>query len=303
MDLHRLEIFCKLIELQSFTKSAEALLLSQPTVSEHIRTLEEMVGEKLVDRLGREILPTPAGQILYRYAHKMLHIREEAIQALAAYKGDISGRLIIGASTIPGTYILPRIVGSFKASYPSCQLIVRIASTGNIVDSLLKGDFEIGLVGSKWKDRRLNFSEIFRDELVLVIYPEHPWSDRQEVAMEEIYGEPFILREKGSGTQMVVWQILEAHGFDFAKMSVVAEMASTEAVRQSVKARLGIAIISRYAVEDDLEHGSLVAVPLQGIQFSRPFYLTQRLNRQLSPLSLTFLNHLQTQGMGVESKK
>jgi DNA-binding transcriptional LysR family regulator len=297
MDLHRLEIFCKLIELRSFTKSAEALLLSQPTVSEHIRTLEEMVGEKLVDRLGREVLPTPAGQILYRYAHKILQIREEAIQALASYKGDLSGRLIVGASTIPGTYVLPALVGSFKAMYPSCHITVRISSTGSIVDSLLKGDFEIGLVGSKWKDRRLIFSEIFRDELVLAVYPGHPWIGRQAVGMEEIYAEPFILREKGSGTQMVVFQILETHGFDPAKLSVVAEMASTEAVRHSIKARLGIAILSRYAVTDDLEHGGLVTIPVQGIQFYRHFYLVQRLNRHLSPLSLAFLNHLQTQGI------
>ena len=273
MDLHRLEVFCKVVELRSFTKAAEAVLLSQPTISEHIRTLEETLGEKLLDRLGREVLTTPAGQILYQYAKKMLRLREEAIQAMATYKGELSGQLILGASTIPGTYILPKIIGSFKAQHPSIQLILKISSSGKIVEAVLGGDLEIGLVGSQWRDRRLKTEEIFSEELVLVVYPEHPWSDRDEVGMEEIYGQPFILRERDSGTRKVMSQILEAHGFDFSRLVVVAEMASTQSVVQSIKAQIGISIISRQAVEEDLKRGSLLAVPIRAILFHRPFYL------------------------------
>ncbi len=301
MDLWRLEVFCKVLELRSFTKAAEAVLLTQPTVSEHIRTLEEMVGEKLVDRLGREALPTPAGQILYRYAQKILRLRQEAIEAIATYKGDLSGRLVLGASTIPGTYILPRIIGSFKARHPSIELTLKILSTGQIVEAVLRGDLEFGLVGSNWKDRRLKTEEIFSEELVLAIYPEHPWRSRDEVGMEELYGESFILRERDSGTRMVTTQILEAHGFDFSKLFVVAEMATTQAVVQSIKARIGISILSREAVEEDLQHGSLVAVPIRGIRFHRPFYLMQRTGRQLSPLCEAFLEYLRMESQGQEA--
>jgi DNA-binding transcriptional LysR family regulator len=292
MDLRRLEVFCRVVELRSFTKAADAVLLSQPTVSEHIRTLEEMIGEKLLDRLGREVFPTPAGQILYRYGQRMLRLREEAMQAVANYKGDLSGRLVLGGSTIPGTYILPRIIGSFKARHPSIQLTLKIASTGEIAEAVLRGDLEIGLVGSKWKDRRLQTEEMFSEDLVLSVYPEHPWSSRDEVAMEEIYGEPFILRERDSGTRMVMSQILESHGFDFSKLLVVAEMATTQAVLQGIKARIGISILSRKAVEEDLQRGALLAVSLRGIPFYRPFYLIQRANRQLSPLCDAFLAHV-----------
>jgi DNA-binding transcriptional LysR family regulator len=104
MDIHRLEVFCRVVDLQSFTKAAEASYLTQPTVSEHIRALEEALDEKLVDRLGREVLPTPAGKILYRYARNIIALRDEAIQALDRYKGKLSGHLLIGASTIPGTF-------------------------------------------------------------------------------------------------------------------------------------------------------------------------------------------------------
>jgi DNA-binding transcriptional LysR family regulator len=301
MDLHRLEVFCKVVELRSFTKAAEAVLLSQPTISEHIRTLEENLGEKLLDRLGREVSPTPAGRILYRYALKMLRLREEAIQALAMYKGDLSGRLSLGASTIPGTYILPRIIGSFKTCHPSIQVALKISGTGQIVEAVLKRELEIGLVGSKWKDRRLDFEEIFSDELVLAVFPDHPWSSWNEIPMEEIYGEPFILRERDSGTRMVMNQILEARGFDFSKLSVVAEMGTTQAVRQSIKARIGISILSRQAIAEDLEKSSLFAVPLKGIRFERPFYLVQRKNRQLTPICQAFLDHLHHENKGKET--
>lgn len=301
MDLHRLEVFCKVVELRSFTKAAKAALLSQPTVSEHIRSLEEMLGEKLLDRLGREVFPTPAGQILYGYAQKMLNLRDEATQAIAEYKGKLSGQLVVGASTIPGTYILPKVIGSFKALHPSIHLMLKISGTGEIAEAVMRGALEIGLVGSRSKDRRLRTEEIFSEELVLSVHPEHPWSSRDEVEMEEMYSEPFILRERDSGTRMVMSKILEAQGFDFSKLNVVAEIATTQAVVESIKARIGISILSRQAVDEDLRRGSLVAVPLKGIRFQRPFYLIQRANRQLSPLCEAFLAHVRSESQGKNS--
>jgi len=169
---------------------------------------------------------------------------------------------------------------------------------GEIVEAVLRGDLEIGLVGSRSKDQRLRTEEIFSEELVLSVYPEHSWSSRGEVGMEEIYGEPFILRERDSGTRRVMSQILEAHGFDFSRLNVVAEIATTQAVVEGIKARIGISILSRQAVEEDLRRGSLVALPLKGIRFHRPFYLIQRAHRQLSPLCEAFLAHVRTESEG-----
>jgi DNA-binding transcriptional LysR family regulator len=287
-----MKVFCKVVELRSFTRAGEEMFLSQPTVSEHVRSLEEMLGEKLLDRLGREIFLTPVGKILYRYALKMLQLHEEAIQAIAMFKGELSGRLVVGASPDPGSYVLPTIIGSFKASHPAVQITVKILGVAAIADAVLRGGLEIGLIGSKWKDTRLDHEEIFSDELTLVVYPEHPWSAREEVLMEEIYGEPFILRDMGSGTRTVFDHVLETQGFDFSRLAVVAEMANTEAVRQSIKARLGISILSKLAIREDLERGSLSAVALKGIRFNRPFYLIQRRKRQLSPTCSAFLDHL-----------
>lgn len=302
MDLRRLEIFCRVVELKSFTKAAEAVYLSQPTISEHVRTLEELLGEKLIDRLGKEILPTPAGRILYRYATRILKLRDQAVQALARYRGDLSGKLILGASTIPGTYVLPKLIGSFKAEHPNIQIALRIGSTAEVAAAVLSGQLEFGMVGSKWEDQRLQLEALFSDELVLAVPAEHPWAGREDVAMEALYGEPFILRQHGSGTRMVMNEILGSHRFDFAKLMVVAEVTSTEVVRESIKARIGVSILSRQAVADDIRHGVLASVPIRGIRFTRPFYLVRRAKRELSPVSIAFLEHLRG-GAGNDAAK
>lgn len=281
MDLHRLEIFCKVAELKSFTLAAEALSLSQPTVSEHIRSLEEMAGDTLVDRWGRELRLTPAGQVLHRYAVKLLHLREEALQALAVLRGELAGRVVIGASTIPGSYLLPQILGAFKAKHPILQIFLRIANTAAVAEMVLKGEVGLGLVGSRLPEKRLGFTEVYQDELTLAVSPQHSWAVREEVELAELYGQPCIVRERGSGTQMAVKEILAAHGLDFDKLTVAAEMPNTEAVRQCLKAGMGIGILSRLAVAAELKYGDLVAVRLRGVELRRPLYLVQRQGREL----------------------
>ena len=181
MDLRRLEIFCKVVELKSFTKAAEAVSLSQPTVSECIRSLEEIIGKKLVDRLGREVLPTQAGQVLYPYACKIMELRQEAMQAIDEHSGKVSGQLLLGAGTIPGTYILPEFIGAFKGKYPLVRINLRISGSRRIAEDLLKGDLEAGVIGAKWNDPSLEWEEIFLDELVLTVYPQHRWAKRDEI--------------------------------------------------------------------------------------------------------------------------
>jgi DNA-binding transcriptional LysR family regulator len=296
MEMRRLEVFCKVVELRSFTKAAEALLLSQPTVSEHIRTLEETLGEKMLDRLGREIGPTPAGEVFYRYAVEILRMREEALQALARFKGEVAGRIVLGASTIPGTYFLPKLVGAFKTEHPSVSITLRIGDTAEITTQVLDGDIEAGVIGSLRSDRRLITEEIFSDELVLAVYPDHPFAGTDAVDPEDLYGQPFILRERGSGTRAVMMGILEDHGLEASRLSVVAEMGSTEAVRQGIKAKIGISVLSRAAVIDDTLHGELRITTINNVTFSRPLYLVRRKNRQTSPVCLAFLDYIRAGG-------
>ncbi len=292
MDIRRLEVFCKVVDLGSFTRAAEAALLSQPSVSEHIRTLEEHYNEKLIDRLGRRAQPTHAGKILYQYARRIIQLKDEADQAIKQFQGNLSGKLAVGASTIPGAYLLPPLIDSFKSSYSSIELMLKISGTTAVVEEILKGTLELGLIGTLWKDQRVECEEMFSDELVLTVYPDHPWAKKSSVYPGELLETPFILREPGSGTRIEMTQGLKKAGVEVAHFQVVAEVGSNEAVRQGVRSRIGVAILSSLSVAEDVERGSLVTVPIEGVTMPRSFYLVQRRNRQLSPLATAFYNHL-----------
>jgi DNA-binding transcriptional LysR family regulator len=292
MDIKRLEVFCKVVELKSFTRAAEAVLLAQPTVSEIVRQLEETFGEKLLDRLGREVLPTPVGEVVYRYALGIVGLQKEAFEAVASFAGTVSGTLRIGAGTVPGTYLLPRLLESFRSLYPSVRFSLKIAGTARVVEELAAGGMELAVTGAVCNSPLLEWEQIFVDEMVLTVFPQHPWARRDSVAVEELAGEPFLLREEGSGTRTALAIALGERGFEASGLLVVAEMDSSEAIRQGIRARLGISILSSLVVAEDLAAGLLVGVPLQGVQLKRPLFLARRRNRQLSPSAASFLDHL-----------
>ncbi|MEW6220693.1 MAG: selenium metabolism-associated LysR family transcriptional regulator [Thermodesulfobacteriota bacterium] len=294
MDLHRLEVFCRVVDLRSFTRAAEAARLSQPTVSEHVRVLEELLGQKLVDRLGREVLPTAAGRTLYQYARRILDLREEAKKAIS-HQGLLAGKLLLGASTIPGTYLLPECVARFKRQHPSLQLCLRIASSHLIARDVLAGELEAGVIGDRWPEPSLEWEEIFLDELVLVVFPSHPWAGRDSIHVGELAGQPFIIRERESGTRAVMGQALTERGLDVSRLAVAAEIGSTEAVRQCVKAGIGISILSRQAVAEDLAAGTLCAVSIDGQPLFRPFHLVRQRNRELSSACALFLEAVRSE--------
>lgn len=293
MDLRKLEVFCTLVELKSFTKTAEAVLLSQPTVSEHIRNLEQLLGQKLVDRLGRQVEPTPVGKILYTHARKILRMQQEALQAVEEYSGRISGRVMIGCGTIPGTYLLPKLISDFRMQYPEIKATLHISSSRIIAQKVQEGELEIGVVGARWNEPSLEWQTMFSDELTLVVHPEHPWVQEQSIDCNQLTGEPFILREAGSGTRRVIAQFLEQQGMRERDLQEVAEIGSTAAIKEAVKAGIGISILSRRAITDDLACGRLATVALSNLQILRPFYLIQRKKRQLAPVATTFVDFLQ----------
>ena len=292
MDIRALEVFCRIVELKSFSRAAEAVYLTQPTVSGHIKVLEEFVGVKLLDRLGREVLPTKAGELLYGYAKQILALRNQAIQALEEYKGSLKGHLVIGGSTIPGEYVLPALLATFKARYPEISITLKIADSREIVRGVLEGTVELGAVGAKFDDGQLIYLKLLEDELVVALPPGHAWASKPVVALEELVEQPMILREVGSGSRKVFEEALHAARLNSSALAVVAELGSTEAVRQAVKSGAGVSVISLRAIQDDLDRGTLRTVPLEGIRLTRDFYLVTHKNRSRSPLCEAFANFL-----------
>ncbi|MDA8421744.1 MAG: selenium metabolism-associated LysR family transcriptional regulator [Nitrospiraceae bacterium] len=292
MDLHQIEIFCTLVTLRSFSKTAETLYLTQPTVSGHIKNLESELGVKLVDRLGRRAMPTDAGEVLFRYGQKLLVLRDHAQQEIAALSGQISGILKIGGSTIPGAYILPSFIGAFKKTHPSVAVQLVIDDTAKMTEAILSGDLHIGVVGACLVEPQLETYPFLRDELVIAVPATHAWAGKRTVALAALKGEPFILREKGSGTRRIMEERLGKEGVSIADLKIVAVMGSSDAVRQSVKGGLGISILSSRAIHDDVRAGRLAAVRVKGVPIERSFSIILRKGKSRSPLCRTFLDFL-----------
>jgi DNA-binding transcriptional LysR family regulator len=295
MDIRKLDIFCKVVALKSFTRTAEAVRLSQPTVSEHIRNLEEELNQKLIDRLGREAVPTPAGRILYDYASQILQIHQEAVEAVEKYSGRLAGKMIIGCSTIPGTYILPELISRFRKIHPAIKMTLRVNSSRIIAEQVMTGALGLGVVGARWGESGLHWTKVFVDELILAVPPHHPWADQKCIPLERIVTEPCIMREPDSGTRRVIAQFLKANGLREADLQDVAEIGSTAAVKEAVKRGIGISIVSKRSILDSVTCRLIAAVSFDGLQMERPFYLIHRKNKALSPVVAAFRDYLLAQ--------
>jgi DNA-binding transcriptional LysR family regulator len=295
MDLWRLNIYCKVVEHRSFTKAAELTYLSQPTVSGHIKYLENYFGCKLIDRLGREAVPTKAGEILYAHALKLIALKEETETALARFQGDMKGRLLIGGSTIPGSYILPSLMGKFRKEYPKIKITLVLGDTEKITKEVLDGRIEVGMVGAKTRDKQISYAQFIEDELVLVLPASHRWAKRSSIAVTELAKEPFIMRERGSGTRKSIEDVLKKRGLSLGLLNVVAEMGSTESVCQGIKAGVGLSILSKKVVSEDMAGGRLKGISIEGLVLKRNFYLITNKGRTKSPLCEVFIKFIKKQ--------
>ena len=295
MDLWQLHIFCKVVDLKSFSQAGRAVHLSQPTVSSHIKDLEDHFGCRLIDRLAKEVLPTKAGQLLYRYARRMISLRDETESAMAAFKGKVKGSLNLGGSTIPGAFVLPAIIAAFTACYPEVNISLSIADTRQTIEAILCGDLELGVVGAVSKDTGILQTRLEEDNMCLVVPADHRWAGKKRVTAKELFTEPFIIREPGSGTLKSIQASFSEAGLSINNLKVVARIGSTEATRQGIKNRMGVSILSAIAVADDVATGRLKPLAIDGLNLKRAFYLTHPRHRSLSPLCQAFIDFINSQ--------
>jgi len=296
IEIRQFQVFLAVWENRSFSRAAQEVYLTQPSVSGHIRALEETLGVRLFDRSGKDVTPTSAGEVLYPFARQILRLNLQAEREIAMFLGQEKGSLDLGGSNVPGQYILPGVIGRFKAERPNIKVILRISDTATIVASVANGELELGLVGAVVPKKGISFEPCFHDDMILVVPPGHRFADRGQVSIDDIASEPFVLREKGSGTRLTMERALRAAGnLQISDLQIVTEMGSAEAIRQAVRAGLGCSIISRRVVTDDLEHGLLYASVLEGVQLGRQFYLIWHNQRSLSPLALAFRDFLFSQ--------
>ncbi|MGQ9646171.1 MAG: selenium metabolism-associated LysR family transcriptional regulator [Thermodesulfobacteriota bacterium] len=293
IDFRHLETFCRVAALKSFSRAAEDLFLTQPTVSGHVLSLEKSLSLRLFDRTGRDVRLTKAGEIFLRYASKILSIRKDLLNALSEFSQGIRGELSLGASTIPGEYLLPRLMGNFKKAHPGLTLSLKIADTKEIIHELLQGHIEFGVTGGKVNHPSLHYEKFREDEIIVIAPFDHPFARKKSVWLEDLLKEPWIIREEGSGTQMAVETTLRKKGKRLKDFNVAIEMGTTSSVKEAVKAGLGLAFISRIAVEEDLARSRLsLIIPQDFESISRQIYLVSQKGKTLSPLGMEFLRFL-----------
>jgi LysR family transcriptional regulator, transcriptional activator of the cysJI operon len=259
----RLQVFHTVAKQLSFTKAAELLFMTQPAVTFQVKQLEEHFNTRLFERSHGKISLTPAGELALTYAERILNLASEMDTRVGEMTGQVSGPLLIGASTTIAEYLLPRMLGEFKARYPQVQARLTVANSETIENKVADHTLDIGLIESPSHHPILHTVHCFDDELVLICAPTHSFAKLSEVSAAQLAEQPYVSRESGSGTREVVDVFFQQAGVPPEDLNIVMEMGSREAIKGAVEAGLGVAIVSSSTVVKELKLGDLVAVPLK----------------------------------------
>lgn len=298
MDIHHLHIFTAVYRDKSFTKAARRIHISQPTVSEHIKNLENELSCRLFDRIGKTIEPTSSAKKLFP---KAIAILEEVSQLKAELLGGdtaVQGEITFGASTIPSTYILPQLIKRFRDEYPDIFFQVQTEDSHSINRLIIDNELFFGIVGAKTEQHSLHYHPFFKDELCLVAAPS--LTKRKSLKPSDLNGLPFLQREQGSGTRKAMEENFGRMGFALQREQIVAEFGSTASIKEAAKCGLGVTVVSRLAVLEEIKNKSLQVLSLQKEKMERYFYLVHHKNRTLPGPYLKFCQFLkETQAQNI----
>jgi len=266
----RLQVFHTVARLLSFTKAAESLHMTQPAVTFQVRQLEEYFNTRLFDRTHNRISLTEAGQRVYEFADRIFDLYAEMENAVRDMTGEISGVLIIGASTTIAEYMLPALLGDFKKKYPDINVHLKVSNSDGIVHMVENNDIDLGVVEAPVMNKNLVVEECRKDRLVAIVSPQHNLAQQQKVRLPELLEAAYIDREEGSGTREVILEYLSKLGMNSTDVHVSMELGSPEAIKGAVEAGMGVSIVSEVTINKELQLGTLVALELDP-PLERPF--------------------------------
>jgi len=266
----RLQVFHTVARLLSFTKAAETLHMTQPAVTFQVRQLEEYFNTRLFDRTHNRISLTEAGARVYEYSDKIFELYGEMENAVREMTGEISGSLTIGASTTIAEYMLPALLGDFRAKYPDVSIHLKVSNTDGIVSMVENNTIDLGVVEAPVSNKNLVVDECRRDHLVAIVPPNHPKANLKAITLEQLLEYPFICREEGSGTREVIAEYMNRWSKCQTCMDVAMELGSPEAVKGAVEAGMGISVVSNATIQKELRLGTLVSIDLDP-PLERPF--------------------------------
>lgn len=293
MTIRQLEVFLAIAHAQSFSRAAERIHLSQPTLSEHTKELEDELGVPLFVRHSRSVSLTEAGRVFEDYATRVVATLAAGKQAIAELDGLKRGSLVIGASTTPGTYVLPARIAKFREQYPGITVALRIGNSRSVEERVRDGDVDVAVIGGHvlGPSERCLAAGIL-DELQLIVPPDYPVKNGA-MSRERLAREPLLIREEGSATRQATERALRQAG---VTVRPAMELDHTETIKRAVMAGLGIAFVSRYAVEDELQTGRLRALAVPRMKIRRHFHVIHDERRPLSASARAFTSFLGANG-------
>jgi DNA-binding transcriptional LysR family regulator len=289
MHLNQLWVFYHVAMHKSFSQAADALCLTQPSVSSQVKLLEDAYGLKLFERFGRSIKLTSTGDILYSYAGRIFDLTKEADSVIAEIKGMKSGSIKISASHTLGAYYLPAIIDLFRKKYPWVEIQMDVGYTQNVAESILTFKSDLGLIGCSVSHPNIVATPLWKEELVLIVPPNHRFARCRTISVSQLQDEPFIMSEKGSGVRDITEEILSGKG---PSPRIVMELGENEAIKHAVASGLGITFISATVVKRELAAGILKAVRLSGARIMRQFSIIHHKDKYLSRLIKAFLDEV-----------
>ncbi len=293
MNFRQLEAFVNVMKSRSFSKAAEAIFISQPTVSVHMASLEEELGVPLIIRAPKGIIPTEAGKIFYNYAMQIIKLRDKSIEEIKKFSDRICGSLEIASSTVPAQYIVPQVLADIYKKYPDVTVTIRQYDTAEVVEKVENMEIEVGICGSKFDRSNCNFTPFMEDELMLITPNTKEYQNIPEDKIVNLLkNKSFIAREKGSGTRTETENCLNKAGILIKDSNITVQMESSESIVQAVKNGLGISVISKYCVEDYIKFGSILSYAIPHCKMERTFYIVTRKNRPLSNQAEIFIKNL-----------
>ncbi len=247
--------------------------ISQPAVTMQVQSLESDMGATLLDRRYRRVDLTDAGRTLLPHAREVLAELKRARIEIDDLSGKVTGRLTLGASTTPGQYVLPHMLGAFLHANPEVGVGIVIGDTANVVELVENGDAQLGMVGAKIRGARVSYEEAGLDELIMIAEPSSPLAGRRKLLLGDVIEEPFVMREPGSGTRQVTETMLRGEGIDPGELRVVTELGTSEAIVRAVEGGLGLGVVSRWVADKALRLETVVELPVGGFPITRPFYI------------------------------
>jgi len=291
-ELPHLGTFVKAAELGSFTATGAELGMTQAAVSQRIAVLEKELSVSLFDRRAGRIALTETGRRLYGYARAIIGLHEQAREVIGGLRPPVSGDLSLATSSVPGECFLPSLLMGFQQKFPHVHVRATVGDSRTALQEVEKGRAALALVGNKAEAAHLEFRRLGADCLLLVVPPGHRWAG-QHISAVALRDEPLLLREAGSGSRSAVIKNLERSGVVMSDLNVALELGSNAAIKDAVERGLGVAFLSSFAVQKELDHGDLVRVEVEELKLERDFYVAYDRRHPLPPTAMAFLHYVE----------